>query len=265
VPASLELQREYGSDLQVLFVECQGAESDKAEAFAWRQRWMDTSAMWSTERPVQVEGNGLPKFALLDVEGRLLLSGNPLAMKKKIEEAIAEQVAKAKSAPEGTPAKLAKTWSSFAKGEIGAALAACDKLAATDATLTAAAGELRAAMVARTESRIARGGWLIDNGYIDEGIDLLGALSKSVEGEEELELAVAAELVRVLPAEKTVAEGFRAEVEASKALASLLDKIREKPFEDGSVKALAKLAQKHAGTKSGARAAHMVELAKIKP
>lgn len=264
MPASLELQREYGSDLQVLFVESQGADSDTAEAFAWRRKWMDTAAMWTTERPLQVEGNMLPKFALLDIEGKLLLSGNPLAEKKAIEEAIAEQVKKAKAPPEGTPAKLAKAWASFSKGEIGSAIAACDQLGATDATLAEAAKTLRAQMVARTEARIARAGWLIDNGSIDEGTELLEALEKSVKGCSDFDPAIAAGLARVQPSGKDPAGGFGAEVEASKALASLLKKNKDKPFDDGSVKALAKLVEKHTGTKAGARAAHLLELAKIK-
>ena len=89
MPASIKLQQQYGDDLQVLFVESQGASPEMAEAFAWRRRWMGTQAMWTTEAPLRVEGNTLPKFALLDTEGRLLLEGNPLGMKKQIEEAIA--------------------------------------------------------------------------------------------------------------------------------------------------------------------------------
>lgn len=260
MPASLELQRQYGSDLQVLFVECQGADNATAEAFAWRQKWMDTAAMWTDERPVQVEGNGLPKFALLDTEGQLILSGNPLGMKKQIEEAIAAQVKKAKQPPEGTPAKLAKTWATFAKGDIGVAIADCDKLGATDPALADAAKVLRAEMVARTEVRIARSTWLMDNGYIVEATELLTALSKSVKGCADIHGKVTEGLARA-----TKPEVVGAESTAAKELASLMKKIQEKPFDEGNVKALAKLAEKHKGTKAGERATHMVELAKIKP
>ena len=260
MPASLELQRQFPSDLQVLFVESQGADSVTAEAFAWRHKWMDTAAMWTDEPPVQVEGNTLPKFALLDNEGQVLLSGNPLDMKKQIEEAVAAEIKKAKSPPEGTPAKLAKAWATFAKGEIGAAIAACDQLGATDATLTDAAKTLRGEMVARTEARVERGKWLLDNGYVDEGNNLLNALGKAVKGCADFDDKIATELARVvLPSTE-----LSAEAQAAKDLASLLKKIREKPFEDGNVKSLGKLAEKHKGTKAGERAAHMVELAKIK-
>jgi hypothetical protein len=259
VPASLKLQQQYGDDLQVLFVESQGADLATAEAFAWRMKWMGAGAMWTTEAPVQVEGNTLPKFALLDAQGRLLLKGNPMGMKKQIEEAIAAEVRNAKSAPEGTPAKLAKGWSSFVKGEVGAALAECDK-AAADAALSDAAKALRAEIVARTNARVARGKWLIDNGYVDEGTELLTKLGKAVKGCADFDDAVAKELARVAAPDK----GFAHEVEAAKALGAVRQRmLKDKPFDDGNVKALARVADKYKGTKAGERAAHLVELSKV--
>ncbi len=261
MPASIKLQQQYGGDLQVLFVECQGADLATSEAFAWRQKWMGTEAMWTTERPLEAKGSGLPQFALLDTEGKLLLSGNPLGQKKQIEEAIAEQVKKAKNPPQGTPAKLSKPWAAFVKGNIGAAIAECDKLGAADATLADAARALRAEMLSRTEGKLARGRWLIDNGYIAEATEMLAALGKSVKGCVELEGKIAADLARVLQPD----EGLGAEAEAAKALASLQQKmIKDKPFEEGNVKALTKLVEKYRGTKAGERAARLAELSKIK-
>lgn len=262
MPASLELQREYGDDLQVVFVESQGADKNTAEAFAWRRKWMDTGAMWTTERPLSVEGNTLPKFALLDVDGKLLLSGNPLAQKKAIEEAIAAQVENARRAPEGTPAKLAKAWTSFAKGKIGEAIAATDKLA-EEPDLTEAAHALRAEMAARTQARLNRAGWMIEHGYIQEAEELLTTLQKSVKGCADFDAGIAEALQRVNPSDKSLAEGMSAELAASKDFASLLKKFREKPFDDGSVKALKKFVEKHDGTKAAGRASHLLELAAL--
>jgi len=257
VPASIKLQQEYGDALQVLFVECQGADQETAEAFAWRQKWMGTRAMWTTERPLEVGGNGLPAFALLDTEGKLLLDGNPLDMKKKIEAAIAEQVKKTKAAPSGTPDALAKTWARFVKGEVAGAIAECDKLG-TDVALSGPAKTLHDEMVARTESTIGRGKWLTENGYVAEASELLAGLAKGVKGHADLESKVAAELTHAQ--DKSLA----AEAEASKALASLQAKMtKDKPFEDANVKALQKLAEKHAGTKAGERAAQLAKLAAI--
>jgi len=259
VPASIKLQQEYGDDLQVLFVEVQGANLETAEAFAWRQKWMGTRAMWTTERPLEVPGNGIPKFALLDTEGKLLLEGNPLDMKKKIEAAIGEQVKNAKAAPAGTPDALAKTWARFVKGDVAGALAECDKLGA-DVALAEPARALKDEMVGRTERKIARGKWLVTNGYVAEASELLTGLAKGVKGSPELESKIEGELARVQTPDKTLA----AEAEASKALASLQQKmIKDKPFEDANVKALQKLAEKHAGTKAGERAARLAKLASV--
>jgi hypothetical protein len=261
VPASLKLQEQFGDDLQVIFVECQGADMATSEAFAWRQGWMGTQAMWTTERPVQVEGRSLPKFALLDREGKLLLSGNPLDQKKDIEKAIAEQVKRLKSPPEGTPARLSKAWAAFAKGDLGAALAECDRLAAADEGLAAAAKSLRAQMVAAVEAKVARGQWLIENGYIAEAAELLAELVKATKGCADVEGKVAAELARVTQPD----EGLAAEAEASRALTALQQKmVKDKPFEEANLRALTKLAEKYASTQAGRRAARLVELAKIK-
>jgi hypothetical protein len=257
VPASLALQRQYGSDLQVLFVEVQGADADTAEAFAWRQEWMGTAAMWSTERPLELEGTTIPKFALLDNDGNVLLSGNPLEQKKQIEEAVAAEVKKAKAPPAGTPAGLAKAWATFLKGDVTGALAACDALS-HDASLGEAASTLRKELAARTDARLLRARWLIDNGYPSEAEAELAALTKAVKGCADFEESVAGQRARLALADAAP------ELEAAKALSSLQQRmLKNKPFEDANVKALAKLAEKHAGTKAAERAARLARLAKL--
>jgi hypothetical protein len=78
-----------------------------------------------------------------------------------------------------------------------------------------------------------------------------------VKGVPELEEAVATELTR--------AEAPGPELDAAKALASVLTKMKkDKPFDDKHVKALDKLAEKYAGTKAAARAQHLVALAQQK-
>ena len=86
MPSSIKLQREYADEITVLYIECQGSTLDQAEAFAWDRGWMGTPAIWTVERPFDVEGRGLPKFALLSAEGKVLMTGNPLAVHGKIVE-----------------------------------------------------------------------------------------------------------------------------------------------------------------------------------
>jgi thiol-disulfide isomerase/thioredoxin len=264
VPASIKMQRELGDDVQVIFAESQGANLEKVEAFAWRQKWFGTNAIWTNEHPTQVEGNTLPKFALLGIDGKVLLTGNPIEKEKQIEELVAAEIKKAKEPPAGTPAKLHDAWKSFVKGSIGAAIAECDKLAAgagADAALAESAKSLRALMVERTNVRVTRAKWLLDNGFVDEGNDKLAALGKAVKGCKDFDEAIAEQMTRVLLPD----EAFKREMEAAKALAAIETKMRkDKPFDDANVKALAKLGEKFAGTKSGERAAHLSSLAAVK-
>ena len=255
MPASIKLQQEYGDDIQVIFVESQQYDAgDAVEAFAWRSKWMGTRAMWTEEPPMQSSGSGLPSCALLDIDGKLLLEGNPLAMKKQIETAIAEQVKKAKGGPADAPADVKKAWAMFAKGDIAGALAQCDKAASDEAK--AAKDEL----LARTRSRIARAKWLIDNGFISDATKLLAQLEKATKGEAVVSGEVAEQTLRLLDA------SLAKEREADAALANLTEKmVKDKPFEPGNIKKLESLAEKHSGTKAGERAAHLAKIAKLEP
>src|SRR6185436_9660110 len=143
-----KMQEELGDDLQVIFVESQGADRNVYEAFAWKMKWMGNNAMWTEERPVPVEGDTIPKFALLGSDGTVLLTGNPLEKEKQIKELVAEEIEKGKAAPAGTPKALSKAWSTFIKGDVAGALAECDKLGTTEAKA------LREDLLGRVRSKI---------------------------------------------------------------------------------------------------------------
>jgi hypothetical protein len=247
------LQEEYGDDIQVIFVECQGATREQFEAFAWKQKWMGNNAMWTEERPFATVGSGLPETALIGIDGKIIMQGHPGSFGKKLEAAIEAEIKKSKKPPEGTPDALEKAWTMFLKGDVADALAECDKVGTDDATLA------RAEFVARTKARIARAKWLVDNGYLIEAGKLTDELTKAVKGDADLEPLVAAEAARIGSTELTD------EREASKALASFIGQVaKKKPFDANNVKKAESLAKKYSGTKAGARAAHFVELAKVK-
>lgn len=253
MPTAVKHQRELGDDLQVIFVECQGADRDTYEAFAWKMKWMGNAAMWTEERPFPTLGDGLPETALIGVDGRVILQGNPAALGKRLNEALAAEIKKSKQAPEGTPAELKKAWTLFAKGEIAAAIAECDKLA------TPEAGEAKAQFSARTKAKVERLKRLIDAGYVAQADALADELSASLTGATELSSQLAEQTARL--AEPALAN----EREASKAIDSALDRLAlDKPFEPGNVKKMAALAEKFAGTKSAERAARFVALSKVK-
>lgn len=250
MPSALKLQEEYGDALQVLFVECQGSTRDQYEAFAWKMKWMGGRAMWTDERPFATVGNGLPETALVGVDGKILFQGYPDG---KIEELLAAEVKKAKEAPAGTAAALKKPWSSFLKGDVGPAIAECEKLATDEAKAA------RDEFVARAQRRIARVKKLVEEGLIVEADALVAKLARDVKGAPELETAVAAETARLAEPERA------AERAASQAYTTFVGQVaKKKPFDAPNVKKAEGLAEKHAGTKSGERAARFVALSKVK-
>ncbi|MBL8861315.1 MAG: hypothetical protein JNK02_04810 [Planctomycetes bacterium] len=253
MPSALKLQEQYGDALQVIFVECQGASRDQYEAFAWKMKWMGGRALWTEERPFPTVGNGLPETALVGVDGTILMQGHPGGFGKKLEEAIAAEVKKAKDAPEGTPTPLRGAWKSFHKGEVAAALLECDKLGSDDAQLA------RAEFVARVERRIARAKWLVDQGFPVEASELVGKLAKETKGVPELESKVAAEAARLAEPERA------REKEAAKAWDTFVEAVaKKKPFEPANVKRAEGLAEKFAGTKAAERAQRFVALSQVR-
>jgi len=252
VPASIKVQEQFGDDVQVIFVECQNTEKNTYEAFAWKMKWMGNNAIWTNERVIPTVGRGLPEVALIGVDGTILLQGYPGDFGKQLEETIAAEVKKSKDAPAGAAATLKKAWASFAKGDVGGALAECDKVGGDDGA------KARAEMVARTQARLARFERMLAAGELAEADELLGALQKSCKGVVELAPKVADAATKLATPE------LAAEREAAKAWASFAAKVaKDKPFDGGNVKKAESLAEKHKGTKNGARAAHFVELSKI--
>ena len=71
MPTSIKLQEEFGEDLQVIFVESQGADRAKMEGFALRKKWFGTTAMWTTERPFDSGSRGLPNYVLIGADGKV--------------------------------------------------------------------------------------------------------------------------------------------------------------------------------------------------
>jgi hypothetical protein len=253
VPASIKLQEQYGDAIQVIFVESQSHTREDYESFAWRYKWMGNLAMWTEERPIPTVGTGLPETALIGIDGKVIMQGNPGGFGKKLEAAIAAEIKKSKEAPAGTPDALKKAWSSYLKGDVAAAIAECDKLGTDEAKAA------RAQFLASAKQRIARTKWLIDNGYVTEAEKLGDELTKGVKGCADLEPLIATQVARLTSTELTN------EREAAKAWSSFVDQVaKKKPFDDGNVKRAESLGKKYAGTKNGERAAHLAELAKVK-
>lgn len=252
MPTSVKLQEKFGSDIQVIFVECQNTEKDVFEAFAWKMRWMGNNAMWTAERPLSTKGTGLPETALIGIDGSVIMQGNPGSFGKKLEEAVNAEIKKSKSAPSGTPKELEHAWKSFLKGDIADALAECDKLASDDSKAA------REEFVSRVNARLARVKWMVENAYIVAADKEVAELEKSLEGDAALSGKVSG-----LKALLTAAD-MKDERDADAAFTSFVSKVaKEKPFASPTVKKAEALASKHKGTKTAGRIERFVALSNV--
>jgi hypothetical protein len=253
VPASLKLQEEYGDQIQVIFVESQGATPAAAEKFAFQRSWLSGPSMWTSERPFNTGSGGLPNFALLSHDGEVLLKGNPMAMKGQIEEAIEAEVRKGKKAPEGTPKALEKAWKEFRKGEYAKAIALAKK-AGAKAEMAEDSATTVELFEARAGAALEEVKWCMENGYLTQAEDRLKVLSKSLKGQDELVTRASA------LEEELGSEAYEAEWAACKAFEKLMSKVNRKGADERTGKSLEAIAEKHPGTKNGERAARTASM-----
>jgi hypothetical protein len=254
VPTAIKLQAEYGEDLQVLFVESQGASHEKAERFALDHEWLGGLAMWTSERPFSTGLGGLPSCALLSAEGEVLIVGMNSSVMSKVEDELEAWVKAKKRLPKGTPSKLKKAWTYYQKGKLARALAELDELGAEGGEVAEAAEALAGRIAAQVESRLKGISWMLNNGFPVEAKAKLDELAGSVE-DHTVFSGRCAELQA-----RFAADDIAAELKAAKAFA----KLEKKLFKDGSDEKLgkkfAKLAESFAGTKVAERANHYAKL-----
>ena len=254
MPASIKLQEELGEDLQVIFVESQNTPPEDTERFILQHKWMGGRSMWTNERPVQVNTKGLPSYALISSDGKMLSEGNHIS--KAVKEMIAAEIEAGKEGPEGTPKAVQKAWKDYAKGKLAKALKTATKLREKP-ELAAAAEEAIETFMERTNTRIEALVWRSENGYLAEALDGLDSMESEVKGVPELEGRVS-ELK-----DKWEGDDLKAEREASQELSRFLEKLYADGYDKKGrfEKGIAKLVEKHAGTKAGERAAHIAKLA----
>jgi hypothetical protein len=249
VPGALKKLEEFGSDLEVIFIESQGHKREELTAFGLTMKWFGKGGRWTTEAPFQTGSNGIPNYVLLDVNGKVLSKGNPLADEKALHEMITAQIEGKKSAEDATPKAVAKAMKDFAKGKSAAAQSALEKLATDpDTELAAAASAALDQVKARIESRLARIEWSAANGEYLSAAEQVKLARKSFEG-------LAEPLKRLDAVSMQLASPeLAAEVEAEKKL----QKLERSLFEEGPSEAiaaqLAKFAEKNQGTKAAERA-----------
>ena len=254
MPAAIKLQAELGEDLQVIFVESQGANAQAAEKFALDRKWLGGRAMWTTEAPFNTGLGGLPSCALISPTGEIVNVGMSGSVMGDVEDAIAG-FAKAKTKfPKDLPKDLKKAWTANSKGNIAKALELLAPMEAGDGDLSFAAGDLRRSIHKNVESRFKAITWMKDNGYPLEALASLETLADSVEDHEDF-TARATELAAAIEGDDN-----EAELNAAGAMAKIEKAIAKSGADEKVAKKLQKLAEKHSGTKVAERASKLAKL-----
>lgn len=261
MPAAIKLQKEFGDDIQVIFVESQNSGYGKSMGMAAKSGWLGTEAIWTNKYLFSTGGGGLPSFALLDGEGKVVLKGSSNSLHGAIVGEV-ERMVKAKGdAPEGVPSKVAKVYGDIQKGNYAKAKVNAGKVLAKpgskDTDMVVAAAEAVLAEIDKQfDAEMHRAEWLLQNGYPLEAKDKVDLLAKGVKGDVDMS-AMVADFKAALAGEQ-----YKEDFAAAKALAKLENALYEDGGSDKLIKKLNEVADDYAGSPVAKRAKGLVEVAK---
>jgi len=260
VPAAIRLQEEYGDKIQVLLVECQGSDDQAIVDKQLMYKWLGGNTAWTKERPFHVESPGLPYFALLDADGKIVMSGLTNSMHTQIKESIAEMVKNSKKASGDLPKPVGKAMVDVRKGDYAKANAVLNKLIAKPggpdpAALQTAAQTAQGQLMARAEGEVKRAVWMAKNGYPVAAVDLNKSLLKRAKGLPGIQDQMA-ELNELLTSDE-----MKAEIAAAKELNKLELKFYD-DYKGKFKKKFQKIVEKYGHTAVANRATYWAQFAK---
>jgi hypothetical protein len=255
VPHAFKLQKEFGSKgLVIVLVESQATQSPEDLRGFVLQNFMkygsDDVFITRADSPFPNGSSGIPHAALVGVDGKLLMMGNPNGWGKKLEEALEPEFKKIKDgwgkSPEAKKAralmhgkgKLAEAHAHLVLSEPKVKDEAKEDFEQAKAELEAKYAALRDAVKG-----------LKEQGRFLEAKEAATALQKAVKGKSEWETEV-----NPMVAEFATPE-LDKEVKLDKALAAIVKSIGDKRPTDDHEKKFKDLAKKNASSKVGPRAA----------
>ena len=261
MPAAVKLQKEFGDDIQVIFVESQNSGFGKSVGMATKSGWLGNQAIWTNNYLFSSPGRGLPAFALLDGEGKVVISGSSNSMHGQIVDNIERMIKEKGEGPEGVPSNVAKVYTDLGKGSYAKAAARAEKVLAKPgskdtASVVAAAEASLAAVNARLDGELSRGEWLVANGFPLRAKELADGLVKSTKGNADMSDKATAFQTKLTGGD------YAAEFSAAKNLAKLEKALYEDGGSDKLVKKLQELSVDASGTAVAKRAEALVDIAK---
>ena len=259
VPDALRLQREFGSDIQVILSEAGGATDYQMSSFALWKGWFGTEVMWTTEQPTQLPEHDLPSFVLLTGDGEMVLSGETKEHLRDIEDQLESMLRDQRKPPKDLPKELGKAWVECNEGNFAKAQEiALDVLeeSAQDGLKREAAERMLDTIRVRLDTRFKRMRWMMDNGYPIEATEMAKGLKKGIKGMTQRELDL-----KAVEQELDTPE-MKLELEAQKALARIERRLYEDPHVR-YVKQLKAIVEKYPTTKTAVRASKLAKVAAI--
>lgn len=252
MPASIKMKEEYGDGLTVLFVESQNTSEEKTASFILEHRWMGADTLWTNEHPFSTSSRGLPSFAVISADGKVLATGNHMGSKEK--DLIEQEVKAASGPPEGTNKAFKSAWKDFSKGKYGKAIVEANKVGAKKPDLAEEAAATVEQFGKRIQSQFDSINWSIENGFAVEAQDRVSDLVKGLKGADEL-YASAQELEQ-----RFESEDMELELEAGEIIGKTLEKLFEDGKDEKLFSKLEKLADKYSSTKAAVRARKIVAM-----
>ena len=267
------MQNEYGSDVQVILVEVQGASDKKMKAFALKHGWLNNDVIWTTERVTSTGMNGIPNYVLLDANGIVVSKGYSNRDHQKIEKSIEEMLKLKGKSPKGTPKQIASINKTLAKGNLGAAMLesiqAIENPKGKDLLTEAAIANAKNA----GDQLVKQMNWCMENGYAMHALELAKQLEKAFKGAPRKVKDKPAniqtlyddfiDLAQTMTAHVNVfkVNSWMLELKADKDLSKIEAKILDDGADEKHIKKLDRLAEKYQGLNVAKRIAGLRELA----
>lgn len=262
MPAAVKLQKEFGDDIQVIFVESQNSGFGKSVGMATKSGWLGNQAIWTNNYLFSSPGRGLPSFTLLDGEGKVVISGSSNSMHGQIVDNIERMIKEKGEGPEGVPSSVAKVYTDLGKGSYAKAMTRADKVLAKPGSkdteaVVAAAEAARSAVQARFDGQLARAEWLVANGFPMRAKELTEALMKGAKGNADL-----SDKATTFHTKLTGGD-YKADFAAAKDLAKIEGALYEDGSSDKLIKKLQELSADSSSPAVAKRAEALVDIAKF--
>lgn len=254
MPSAIKHDHEFkDKGLVTILTEAQGADAATLESFLWKT-FPDNDCFSCTGTFVPLpESRGIPHAGVIGVDGKLLWAGNPLSDPKKVEELVAQELAKVKKGWGDTPDAKKVRAALYGKNDFAGAMLAVEAMAEGEERT-----KLEAEVKARHASTVKSVGVLQEQGRWLAAQQRAKGLLKSVGTRAEW----ATEAQSLVASFET--DAAKAELALDKKIDKIVSQLRDKKG-DAAPKQLQAMLKDGASTKVGERAQRLLTALQTTP